>query len=258
MARVFITGSSDGLGRMAARLLISEGHQVVVHGRNSLRAEEAMKSLPGAETAVMGDLSSMEETRKLADEVNRLGRFDAIIHNAAVGSAEKYRVNTVDGLPHVFAINSLAPYILTCLIRKPDRLVYMTSGLHRNGDADLSDITWEKKSWNGFAAYSDSKLHNLMLAFTVARKWDHILSNGVEPGWVPTKMGGPGAPDSLEDGAVTQVWLAVSNDRNALVSGQCFFHKKLQKFHPSATDTELQEKLLKHYERLSGVRFPVR
>src|SRR5215831_6592419 len=142
MARVFITGSSDGLGRMAAQLLIQQGHKVVLHARNEERGEEALAAVPGAETVVIGDLTSIAQTRSVADQVNRLGSFDGVIHNAAVGYREPSRIETEDGLPHVFAVNSLAPYILTALIQRPMRLVYLSSGLHQRGDASLKDLAW--------------------------------------------------------------------------------------------------------------------
>jgi len=257
MARIFITGSADGLGKMAARLLIEEGHEVILHGRNQRRAEEAMNALPGTKNAVYGDLSDIHETREVAEQVNKLGKMDAVIHNAGIGYRESKLVYTRDSLPPVFAVNSVAPYILTCLIHKPGRLVYISSGLHRNGDASLSDLTWKDRAWDAFKAYSDSKLHNVLLAFAVAERWKDVLSNAMEPGWVATKMGGPGAPDNLEEGSVTQAWLAVSNDREAMVSGKFFFHKKLQKSHPVATNTTVQNKLMGEYERITGIAFPV-
>jgi NAD(P)-dependent dehydrogenase (short-subunit alcohol dehydrogenase family) len=226
MSRIVITGAADGLGRMAAELMVADGHQVVLHARSEKRAAEALGAVPGAETAVFGDLSSIEQTHLVAAQVNRLGAFDAIIHNAAVGYREPRRIATVDGLSHVFAINTLAPYILTALIRKPKRLVYLSSGLHRGADASLRDLTWAERPWNGSRAYSDSKLHDAILAFAVARRWPDVLSNALEPGWVATKMGGAGAPDDLSEGPTTQVWLATSNDPEALVTGQYFYHQK--------------------------------
>jgi NAD(P)-dependent dehydrogenase (short-subunit alcohol dehydrogenase family) len=254
MSRIFITGSADGLGKMAAQLLVAEGHNVVLHARNESRGKEALIAVPGAETVITGDLSSIAETKLVAEQVNKLGAFDAVIHNAGVGYQEPHRINTVDGLPHVFAVNSLAPYILTALINKPGRLIYLSSGLHRDGDPSLDDLTWTKKRWNGFSAYADSKLHDVILAFAVARKWPGVYSNALEPGWVATKMGGAGAPDSLEDGPKTQAWLAVSDDAAALVSGKYFYHKKLKGFHPVAADAEVQERFLKECEKLSGVK----
>ncbi|MDP9075952.1 MAG: SDR family NAD(P)-dependent oxidoreductase [Bacteroidota bacterium] len=254
MARIFITGSADGLGKMAAQLLVADGHKVVLHARNESRAKAAMAAVPGAEAVITGELSSIAETKHVAEQVNKLGHFDAIIHNAGVGYQEPGRGNTVDGLPLVFAVNSLAPYILTCLIDKPERLIYLSSGLHRDGDPSLKDLTWNDRRWNSYAAYADSKLHDVILAFAVARKWPNVYSNALEPGWVATKMGGPGAPDSLADGPKTQAWLAVSNDAEAMVSGKYFYHKKLRPFHPAAAYDETQEKFLAECARLSGVK----
>ena len=129
MARVFITGSSDGLGLMVGRHLADQGHKVVLHARNEGRAADARKAAPKAEAVVVGDLSTIAGAKDVARQVSALGAFDAIIHNAAVGFREDHRV-TGDGLPHVFAINTLAPYILTALIERPKRLVYLSSGMH--------------------------------------------------------------------------------------------------------------------------------
>ena len=256
MARVFTTGSSDGLGRMAAQLLLEQGHGVVLHARNQPRGQEALSLVPGAETVVIGDLSSIAQTRNVAKQVNALGSFDAVIHNAGIGYRESQRIATEDGLPHVFAVNILAPYILTALIQRPKRLVYLSSGLHKGGDASLKDLAWEHRPWQGQQAYSDTKLHDVLLAFAIARRWPDVLSNALEPGWVPTKMGGPGAPDDLDAGHRTQVWLAVSTDPAAMVTGEYFFHLRPRTPNPAARDADRQEKLLEACKRFSGVDLP--
>jgi len=258
MARVFITGSADGLGRMAAQLLIEQGHSVVLHARNQKRGQEAMAAVPGAQTVVVGDLSSIAGVRTVAEQVNSLGSFDAIIHNAAIGYQEPRRIATEDGLPQVFAVNTLAPYILTALIQRPKRLVYLSSGLHQSGDASLTDLTWERRPWQGQQAYSDTKLHDVLLAFAVARLWPDVFSNALEPGWVATKMGGPGATDDLDAGHRTQVWLAASDDPAATVTGQYFYHMRPRKPRPVTRDTRVQEALLDACKRLSGVELPPR
>lgn len=255
MARVFITGSSDGLGRMAAQLLVEEGHSAVLHARNPQRAHDALSAVPGAETVLIGDLASITQTRKLADDVNALGPFDAVIHNAAIGYKEPRRP-TEDGLPHVLAINTLAPYILTALIRRPKRLVYLSSGLHQSADPSLSDLNWKKRKWSGEQAYSDTKFHDTLLGFAIARHWRDVYSNVVDPGWVATRMGGPNAPDDLESGYRTQVWLATSDDPQAKVTGEYFFHKELLAPHRATRDVERQERLLAACENLTGIQMP--
>lgn len=252
MARVFITGSSDGLGKMAAELLIEQGHNVVLHARNEVRAKQTSKAVPDAESIVIGDLSSIGQTKDVASQVNALGRFDAVIHNAAVGYREPKRM-TEDGLPHVFAINTLAPYILTAAIRMPKRLVYLSSGMHHGAGADLGDLTWSRRSWNGSAAYAETKFQDVLLTFAIARLFPDVYSNALEPGWVPTKMGGAGAPDDLDQAHLTQAWLATGNDPEACVSGQYFYHQKLRNPNPAARDVARQAQLLEACQRLSGI-----
>src|SRR6266571_8675071 len=254
MARIFITGSADGLGQAAARRLVALGHDVVLHGRNRDRAQQALGAVPGARTALEGDLASMEQTRELAAQANAAGPFQAVIHNAGVYRPGARRSDTVDGLDDVFAINALAPYLLTALIGSPQRLIYLTSGLHLSGEADLGDLQWRQRRWNGSQAYANSKLFDLVLAFAVARLWPHVLSNAVDPGWVRTKMGGPSATDDPEQGVATQVWLAVSEEPGAKVSGQYFYHKRTRAAHPAASDVTLQNGFLAACEQLTGVR----
>jgi NAD(P)-dependent dehydrogenase (short-subunit alcohol dehydrogenase family) len=258
MARVLITGSADGLGSMAAALLVEQGHDVVLHARNEQRAEHALGATPGARGVVVGDLSSMEQMHAVARQANETGRFDAIIHNVGVGYREPRPVTTVDGLSHVFAINVVAPYLLTALITPPDRAVYLSSGLHHSGDADLDDAQWLARPWSGFQAYCDSKLHDVLLAFAVARYWPGTLSNALEPGWVPTRMGGPGAPDDLDQGHRTQAWLAVSDDPAATVTGGYFYHLARREPAPAANDHARQDALLEYCADVTGVEIPRR
>jgi NAD(P)-dependent dehydrogenase (short-subunit alcohol dehydrogenase family) len=255
MARVFITGSSDGLGLMAGKLLAKWGHQVTLHARNESRAADARRALPQAEAVVIGDVTTIAAMRSVADQVNQLGRYDAVIHNVGVGSRSP-RVETADGLSRLFAVNVLAPYLLTTLVIRPGRLVYVSSGMHSSGDAHLDDVQWTKRRWNGSQAYADSKLFDVMLAFAVARLWPAVKSNAITPGWVATKMGGAGAPDNLALGAVTQSWLAVSDDAAAQASGRYFYHQKPERAHHAAASAELQDRLLEYCAKLTGVTLP--
>src|SRR5580658_4461543 len=255
MSRVFISGSSTGLGLMAGELLIDQGHQVVLHARNSARADDAKRALPGAEAIVEGDLDTIAGAKQVAARINDLGSFDAVIHNAAVGYREGHQL-TADGLPHVFAINTLSAYILTALVERPHRLVFLSSGMHHHADAHLDDILWAKRRWNGSTAYAESKLHDAMLAFAVARRWPGVLSNSLEPGWVPTKMGGAGAPDDMAQAHLTQAWLAVSEEPEAKVSGRYFYHLHPLAPNPQANNAALQDRLTAICAELSVVSLP--
>lgn len=243
MANIFITGAADGLGQLSAAALIAQGHMVALHARNAERAKLAIQKNPKAITCFTADLSSMPETIQLAKEVNDWGNFDVVIHNAGV-----YRATSKE----VFSVNTLAPYILTSLIHKPRRLIYLSSGMHLHGDAKLEYFDKDINQIN----YSDSKLHVLMLCKAVARKWPEVFCNTVNPGWVPTKMGGHGAPDDLQKGYETQVWLAVSNDENATVSGQYFFHKDHSRYNSLVDDAVLLDEFLSACEDITGIGLP--
>ena len=183
-------------------------------------------------------------------------RLDAIIHNAGVGYGGGRRLETEDALPQIFAVNVLAPYVLTALIDRPDRLVYLSSGMHRGARADLDDLAWRRRAWDSAAAYSESKLFDVMIAFAVARRWPSVLSNAVDPGWVPTRMGGANAPDDPSEGRRTQVWLAVSDDPEARVSGKYFRYLRQRAPDPQTGSAELQDRLIAECQRLSGVALP--
>lgn len=244
MSRVFITGSADGLGKIAAGILVSQGHSVVLHARNESRGRQALAGVPGAENVLTADLSDIKEIINLAEQADATGRFDAVIHNAGV-----YRIsNSI-----TFMVNSLAPYILTCMMLRPERLIYLSSGLHSQGRSVMDTDAWQAGRFH----YGDTKLHVILLAKAISRKWQGVYANAVNPGWVPTRMGGTGAPDDLIQGAETQTWLAVSNDAGALVSGRYFFHKKERAYLQLADNIALQEKYLKMCEQISGIKFPV-
>jgi NAD(P)-dependent dehydrogenase (short-subunit alcohol dehydrogenase family) len=256
MARIFITGSSDGLGMLTAERLAAEGHGVTLHARNAARAAAAKARLPAAESVVVGDVATLAAMRDVAAQANATGAFDAVVHNVAVGYREPRRVVTADGLEQLFAINVVAPYVLTALMTRPQRLVYLSSGMHRGGEANLRDPEWKTRPWNGSQAYANSKFYDVVLAFAVARRWPEVLVNALEPGWVPTKMGGRGAPDDLGLGAVTQAWLAVSDAPAATVTAQYFFHQRLHDVHPQTHDRGLQEALVDYCAKVSGVALP--
>jgi NAD(P)-dependent dehydrogenase (short-subunit alcohol dehydrogenase family) len=252
MARIFITGSTDGLGRAAAGALLDEGHQVVLHARSRGRASALDDLAPRSAGVVVGDLASAVETRGVADQVNAIGRMDAVIHNAGISSTNG-RLPTPEGHATILAVNTLAPYVLTALIERPRRLVYLSSGMHRSGGATLRDIDWIERRWSSSQAYSESKLYVTALAFAIARYCPDVLSNAVDPGWVPTKMGGPGAPDDLDEGYRTQTWLAISDDSGATVSGRYWHHRRPEIPAKEVSDPGFHDQLLAKLAELSGV-----
>jgi NAD(P)-dependent dehydrogenase (short-subunit alcohol dehydrogenase family) len=241
MTRVFITGSVDGLGRAAAQTLLEDGHEVVVHARNTDRLAALRDLQDRGAAAVVGDLSGLEETRSVADQINRLEAMDAVIHNAGVLAG-----------PDVLPVNVVAPYLLTALIRRPQRLVYLSSGMHRGGRARLTGMDWSGERATG--SYSDSKLFVTTLAMAVARIWVGVFSNAVDPGWVPTRMGGAGAPDDLRLGHLTQEWLATSDDLQARTSGGYWYHQRHAEPGPSVHDERFQDQLLGNLARFTGTR----
>lgn len=256
MPRIFVTGSSEGLGLMAGQLLIAQGHRVVLHARNARRAADARAAAPGAQAVVEGDVATVAGMREVARQAIEAGPFDVVIHNVGIGYREPRRDPTDDGAPRVFAVNVLAPYVLTALLPRPARLVYLSSGMHRHVRAQLDDALWTRRAWNGSQAYAESKLYDAMLAFAMARRWPGTVSTAVEPGWVATRMGGPGAPDDLDQGHRTQAWLAASDDAAAHASGRYFRHMKALAANPQAGDAALQERLLAVCEDVSGIAMP--
>ncbi len=237
--RVLVTGSADGLGRLAAATLLDAGHDVVVHVRSEGRLDAVRHLLDAGAREVVGDLADPDQTRSVAEQVDEMGRMDAVIHNAGVNAG-----------PAILPVNVVAPYLLTATMQRPDRLVYLSSGMHRGGHPDLARVDWTLR---GRGSYSDSKLFVTALALAVARLWPGVFSNAVDPGWVPTRMGGAGAPDDLRLGHLTQEWLATSDDPEALTSGGYWRHQRRTEPHPSARDPRFQTELLASLARFTGV-----
>lgn len=244
MARFFITGSSDGLGSLTAKKLIEKGHQVVLHARNDQRAKDAAAACPGSEAVLVADLTSIEETKQLAAEANKLGPFDAVLHNAGLYLGME-RVKGKSGLPSLFTVNTLAPYILTCLMDKPKRLAYISSGMHRSGTVDIENLPASR--------YSDSKLHDIILAKAFARRWPDVESNAADPGWVPTKMGGRYATGDINLSIETFVMLALGEGAAKGKTGKYFASARESRCAKIADDFGLQDELLEELEKISGV-----
>jgi len=238
VSRVLVTGSADGLGRAAADTLLSQGHDVVVHARNPSRAESLRPLVDRGARLVLGDFTDRDAVRGVASELTDAAPLDAVIHNAGVWSGRA-----------VMLVNIIAPYLLTALLPGPPRLVFLSSGSHFSGHPSLDGVDW---SGRAPGSYSDSKLFVTALAATVARLRPGVLSNAVDPGWVPTRMGGPSAPDDLELGHRTQEWLAISDDPEALTTGGYWYHQQRQEPHAAVHDTTFQDRLLQALAQETG------
>ena len=247
-----MTGSTTGLGRAAAQALVDDGHEVVAHARSTERARALGELGARASGVVIGDLANASDVGHVADQANTYGTFDAVIHNAGV-YVDRTRLETEDGHARVLAVNVLAPYMLTALIERPSRLIYLSSGMHHDGDASLRDIDWISRPWNGVQAYCDSKLFLTALAAAIARRWLDVRSNAVDPGWVPTRMGGAGAPDDLVEGHVTQAWLAARDDPEADVTGMYWYHQQTRTAARQVTEPAFQDALLEELARLTAL-----
>ena len=239
MKRVLITGSTDGVGRSTAEALIDDGHQVVVHARTAARLAAVQHLLDHGAEAIVGDLSDLNEVHDLVEQANSLGPFDAVIHNAGVLRGA------------VLPVNVTAPYLMTAGIERSGRLIYLSSSMHRGGRPDLSGVDWAGK--RATHSYSDSKLFVTTLMTALARIRPEVIAHAVDPGWVPTRMGGPGASDSLALAHVTQAWLATTSDPEALVSGRYWHHQRTEKTHPAVHDEGFQDELLSSLSEQTGV-----
>jgi NAD(P)-dependent dehydrogenase (short-subunit alcohol dehydrogenase family) len=239
VSRVLVTGSADGLGRLAAQSLTSAGHDVVVHARNRQRAGALEPLVDLGAELVIADFTDRDDVRRLADELNHAQPLDAVIHNAGVWRG-----------PAVMPVNIIAPYLLTALLRAPRRLVYLSSSSHYGGRASTAQVDWRGQR---AGSYEDSKLFVTTLAAAVARLRPEVLCNAVDPGWVPTKMGGASARDDLDLGHETQEWLAVSDEPAALTTGGYWYHRQRRQPHAAVHDQAFQDQLLQALARETAV-----
>ncbi|KAK2469983.1 Short-chain dehydrogenase chry4 [Fusarium oxysporum f. sp. albedinis] len=255
MARILITGSTDGFGFEAARQLIERKHEVYLHARSQERAEKVKSKCPGAAGVLIADLATVAETRKLAEEANAIGTFDAVILNAGLlyGPFRKSDL----GVPASVFVNVVAPYILAALLKQPKRLIFIASVLHHEANTNLKDIFWlerGEKEFNDFQAYCDSKFHVVLLVNAIARRFKDTSVIAVHPGYVPTKLAGKDAPGKLEDGVETYVMLA-EGDYDTSLTG-VYFDPKRERAQPHAltADQGLQETVVKACEDLTGLK----
>ncbi|MEU6443186.1 SDR family NAD(P)-dependent oxidoreductase [Streptomyces sp. NPDC047046] len=238
MARVLVTGAATGLGRNTVAALLDDGHEAVLHARHPGRLTDVRDLLDRGALPVTGDLATHEGTLSVAEQANTLGGIDAVIHNAGV----------YDG-PDTLAVNVLAPYLLTCLIAGPGRHVYLSSSMHTGGHADAGLI--DSRREDAPLGYSDSKLFVTALAAALPRHLPGVHSFAVDPGWVPTRMGGPSAPDDLALGHVTQLHLATASGPGA--TGGYWHHQRQRTPHPAVRDESFQDAVLDALAQRTGI-----
>lgn len=243
MAQILVTGASCGLGVATARTLAAEGHDVVLHARNAGRLEDG--SSARMRGVVVGDLSDVEETVDVAEQANAFGRFDAVVHNAGVL-----------GSPDVYAVNVVAPYLMTALMTPPGRSIVLSSSMHRGGEADLG-VFGAPGAGERPRAYDTSKLMVTAFAMAMAQRRPDQLWHAVDPGWVPTRMGGPGASDDLDEGHRTQEWLATADEDGIRPrTGGYWHHRTTQRPHPATLDERFHAELLARLAEFTGIDLP--
>ncbi|TDO51625.1 NAD(P)-dependent dehydrogenase (short-subunit alcohol dehydrogenase family) [Kribbella sp. VKM Ac-2527] len=243
MALILVTGASAGLGLATAAALAEAEHDVVLHARNADRvADQGIRDR--MHEVLYGDLAHLDEVVRLAQQANAIGRFDAVIHNAGV----------LDG-PDVFAVNIVAAFVLTAMMMPPNRSIFLSSSMHSSGSTDLGAVEFSRAG--NRRAYADSKLYVTALAMTCAGRWPDSMAHAVDPGWVPTRMGGPAATDSLEEGHRTQAWLATADESEISPrSGAYWYHHTPRRPHPAAHAPGFQRDLMRKLEQHTGIAFP--
>ena len=206
MTTICLTGSTDGIGLAAARTLLADGHRVLVHARSQARGRPVVDALSGDVDLVVGDLASLRDVRALAERL-RAEPLDVLAHNAGVWVRDDTPRITADGFETTFAVNVLAPHLLTSLLagHLSGRLLWLGSGMAVPGRPKPTALGGERETRQ---AYADSKACDIALALAWGRRLG-LPSAAVDPGWVKTKLASSGAPGEVEDGADTLAWCCV-------------------------------------------------
>jgi NAD(P)-dependent dehydrogenase (short-subunit alcohol dehydrogenase family) len=263
---VLITGSTDGIGKQTAIELARLGATVLLHGRSAERGKAAMEEvrrITGSDNLdyVAADLSSQKQVRAMAAQVHeRYDRLHVLINNAAV--VMNKRQLTEDGLEMTFAVNHLAPFLLTHLLlgllqqSAPARIINVSSGTHQGARIDFDNLQGER-SFNGYSVYALSKLGNILFTYDLAErlKGTGVTVNCLHPGVTATKLlriGWGSGGDSLEEGAATPVYLA-SLPEVENVTGQYFVRKQPTPSSALTHDVKLRQAFWKVSEQLTGL-----
>jgi len=255
MSTICITGSTDGIGLAAARLLLGRGHRVLVHARSEQRGAPVVGALrsaaasPGDVALVTGDLASLDSVRDLAAQLRAHGPIDVLAHNAGVWVRGEMPRITEDGFETTFAVNVLAPHLLTALLGDvlTGRLLWLGSGMAGSGRPKPSALGGEREPRQ---AYADSKAADVALALGWGRRLPQVAAAAVDPGWVRTKLASSGAPGDVEQGGDG---LAFCCDEADLSTAPYWKDRRPVPVPGRLRDAGLQDALLAGCDRLAGL-----
>ena len=265
---ILVTGSTDGIGKATAKALARQGHRVLIHGKDRGKGRAVLreigKEIDGATLDLFtADLSTLEGVRALAADVERrYERLDVLINNAGIYRAE--RVVTADGLEMTFAVNLLAPFLLSHLLMPlleagaPARIVNVASSAHFDANTFDWDNLQGEKRFEGWDAYSRSKLGVVLFTYTLAGKLDpgKVTVNCLHPGVICTKLLSSAFPEypceTPEAGARTSVWLATSPAAGG-VTGKYFDGMKEESSSAISHNQAIQERLWGYLEQVAGL-----
>ncbi len=211
MSTICITGATDGIGLATTRRLLDAGHRVLVHARNEERGRAVLADLTGDAVGVTGDLSRLAEVRSLAAQIAEHSPLDVLVHNAGVWVRGSTPPLSADGLETTFAVNVLAPHLLTTLLGDTvkSRLIWLGSGMAGSGRPDPDHLG---SATDPARAYADSKAADVALAMAWGRRLPHLASAAIDPGWVVTKLASRGAPGRPEESADSLSFCATEAD----------------------------------------------
>jgi NAD(P)-dependent dehydrogenase (short-subunit alcohol dehydrogenase family) len=248
MATVCITGATDGIGLATAKVLSAAGHRVLVHARSELRGRPIVQGLDGDAHLVTGDLAQLAEVRTLAEQIAGHGPLDVLIHNAGVWVRGDTPRVSLDGFETTFAVNVLAPHLLTALIaeRLSGRLIWLGSGMARSGRVRPDALAVERDPRQ---AYADSKACDVALAMAWGRRLPQVASAAVDPGWVKTKLASRGAPGDPQESADTLCYCAIEAD---LARAPYWRDRRPVPVPQHLRDPALQDALAAACDRLAG------
>ena len=273
---VLITGATAGIGRVTARELAAAGAHLLLVARNRQKAEQTrawLKDVTGSKSVelIIADLSSLAQVRSAAEQAGSFGALNVLVNN--VGAVFPRRTESVDGIEMTFALNHLAPFLLTTLLREalrrgaPSRVVIVSSDAHLRATMNFDDLEGRRR-YRTWAAYGQSKLANLLFSYELAKRLEGsgTTANALHPGFVASEFGKNNGgflrvamsiaqrlgAVSVEEGGRTSIYLASSKEVQG-VTGKYFVKCRVQKSSPVSEDAESMRRLWEISERMTGL-----